>query len=291
MEKFTFNEETHEYRLGDKILPSVTTILEKTLFERKYEGIDENVLKKAAEYGSLVHSEIEQYIKRGALGFSTELYNYITIQEENKIRPIHSELQIHDDKMAGTIDIVAELGGKGKVARNILADIKTTYKLDKEYVSWQLSFYAYMYEKKYNVKIHELYAIWLRENEFKLVKVERKTKKQVENVLQEFENGSRIDLNSNSIQTIPQDKQIAFCSLLKQMKAIEEQTKQIKEAILKEMEERNITSAKIGNVTISYKAPYTKTSIDSDKLKKDNLYEKYTKTSNVKGSISIKLGE
>ena len=74
MEQFTFNEKTHEYKWGDKILPSVTTILEKTLFENKYEDINETVLKKAAEKGSMIHAEIENYIKNNELGFSSELY-------------------------------------------------------------------------------------------------------------------------------------------------------------------------------------------------------------------------
>ena len=291
MEKFIFDEEKHEYRLGNKILPSVTTILENTIFDKKYDGIDEEVLNKAAQRGSLVHKEIEDYIKRGTLGFSEELYNFITIKEEKQLKNIQSELKVHNDDIAGTIDILAIKGGKSVKKKTILADIKTTYKLDKEYVSWQLSFYAYILEHTSDIKIEELYAIWLKGDKSDFVKVERKTDKQIEDTLEAFKNGSKIDLHTTTLQTIPKETQMVFCEYLKQMKAMEEKTKEIKETILKEMEERNIYKADLGDVVITYKAPSTKTSIDTAKLKSDGIYDKYTKTSNVKSSITIKIKE
>lgn len=291
MEDFIFDEEKHEYRLGDKILPSVTTILENTIFDKKYEGIDEEVLNKAAQRGSLVHKEIEDYIKHGTLGFSEELYNFITIKEEKQLKNIQSELKVHDENIAGTIDIIADKISNSNKKKKILADIKTTYKLDTTYVSWQLSFYAYILEHAYKEKIDELYAIWLRDDNYRFVKVERKTDKEVEDVLEAFKNGSKIDLTINTLQTIPKDKQIAFCGILKQIKAMEEKTKEIKESILKEMEARGIENAVIGDVKISYKRPSIKTSVDTKKLKEDGLYEKYSKISAVKSSITIKLGK
>ena len=62
MEKITFDKEKHEYKLGDKVLPSVTQILESTLFEKKYEGVNDEVLMSAAKRGEYIHKEIETYI-------------------------------------------------------------------------------------------------------------------------------------------------------------------------------------------------------------------------------------
>ena len=44
-------------------------------------------------------------------------------------------------------------------------------------------------------------------------------------------------------------------------------------------------------MTVTYTAPTTRTSIDSSKLKKElpDVFSKYSKTSNVKSSIRIKL--
>ena len=289
--KITFDEKKHEYILDGRVLPSVTQILEQTIFTDKYNNIDEEILQKAAIKGRLIHKEIEDYIKRGALGFSDELYNFISIKEENKLINIKSEVIVHNSEIAGTIDIIAKKGGKGQQKENILADIKTTYKLDKEYVSWQLSLYAYLYENMYNEKIDELYAIWLRDDKEEFVKVERKSDSQINDVLVAFKNGVKIDFNTTTLQTIPEQTQIDFCGYIKQIKAIEEKTDEIKEAILKEMEERGLSKIDLGDVTITYKSPTTKTSVDSEKLKEDGIYDKYTKTSNVKSSIMIKVKE
>ena len=291
MEKITFDKEKHEYKLGDKVLPSVTQILESTLFEKKYEGVNDEVLMSAAKRGEYIHKEIETYIKTGGIGFTNELLNFIDIKETYKLKDLKSETLVYTDKMAGTIDIIGVKGGRGQKKKNILADIKTTYKLDKEYVSWQLSFYAYILEHTSDIKIDELYGIWLREDKSSFVKVERKSDSQIEEVLHAYENGVKIDFDTTTLQTIPQETQIDFCGYMEQIKAMEEKTKAIKEAILKEMEERGLQKIEIGNISITYKAPSTKTSVDTVKLKVDGIYDKYTKTSNVKSSITIKIKE
>ena len=289
--KIIFDKQNHEYILDGKKLPSVTQILEQTIFADKYCNIDEEVLKKAADKGTLVHKEIEDYIKRGALGFTDELYNFISIKEDNKLSDLKSEVIVYNNEVAGTIDVIAKKGGKGQKRKNILIDIKTTSKLDKDYVSWQLSLYANIYENMCNEKIDELYAIWLKDEKSKFIKVERKSKKEVKDILVAFKNGVKINFNTSTLQTIPKETQIDFCAYMKQMKAIEEKTKEIKEAILKEMEERGISKIDLGDITITYKAPTTKKSIDSAKLKEDGLYDKYIKTSNMKSSIMIKVKE
>ena len=80
----------------------------KNALEDKYEDIDETVLKKAAEKGSMIHAEIENYIKNNELGFSSELYNFIQIKENNNLENIQSEVKVHDENIAGTIDIIAD---------------------------------------------------------------------------------------------------------------------------------------------------------------------------------------
>lgn len=290
MEDFRFDEKTHTYYLGDKILPSVTQIIESTItkFEKKYENVNEEILKRAAEKGRLIHSEIEAFVKRDFIGFTTELTNFINIVADKKLSNIQSEVKVYNNEFAGTIDIIAEKGISKR--KNILADIKTTYKIDKEYISWQLSLYNYLLEySKPDLKIDEFYVIWLRDEDYKFEKIEPKSKEEILNLLDCYKKGVKIDCNTNTLQTIPQDKQIQFCNLFKQMKAIEEKSKEIKEAILKEMEERNIDIIEIDDIRITRKATYVKTSVDSNKLKEDGLYEKYTKTSNVKSSILINI--
>ena len=286
MEKFEFNEQTHTYKLNDKILPSVTQIINEVLFYNKYSSVSEDTLELAKKKGSLIHKEIEDYIKTGSTGFTTELQSFINIVNDKKLEHMKSEVKVHNKEIAGTIDIVCKIGDK-----NVIIDTKTTAELDKEYVSWQLSMYAYILETHYNVRVDELYGMWLRDDKYKFVKVEKKTHSQIEDVLEAFKNGSKIDLYSATLQTIPLDKQIAFMGLVHQMNDIENKIKEVKEAILKEMEDRGLSKVEIGDVTITYKQSTTRVSIDTKKLKEDGLYDKYSKISNVKGSISIKIEE
>ena len=286
MEKFEFNDQTHTYKLNGKIIPSVTQIINEVLFYNKYSSVSEDTLELAKKKGSLIHKEIEDYIKTGSTGFTTELESFINIVNDKKLEHMKSEVKVHNEEIAGTIDIVCKIGDK-----NVIIDTKTTSEFDKEYVSWQLSMYAYIIETYYNIPVNELYGMWLRDDKYKFVKVEKKTHNQVEDVLEAFKNGSKIDLYSAALQTIPLDNQIAFMGFIHQMNDIENKIKEMKESILKEMEDRGLSKVELGDVTITYKQPTTRVSIDSKKLKEDGLYDKYSKISNVKGSISIKIEE
>lgn len=76
-----------------------------------------------------------------------------------------------------------------------------------------------------------------------------------------------------------------------QAKKIELQEKALKENLLKAMEKHDIKKWDNEVMIVTYVAPTTRTSIDSKKLKEDmpEVVEKYSKTSNVKSSIRIKL--
>ena len=72
------------------------------------------------------------------------------------------------------------------------------------------------------------------------------------------------------------------------MKAKEDE---LKEELLKVMEENGLLGIELGNLKITYRKPSTRTALDTTRLKseKPELYEEYSKTSEVKSSISISL--
>jgi len=82
-------------------------------------------------------------------------------------------------------------------------------------------------------------------------------------------------------------KTITDITLEKQrLEKIEEQMKaKLKEA----METYGVKKFENDVISVTYVEPTTRTSVDSDKLKKDGLYEKYSKTSNVKSYIKIQV--
>ena len=68
-------EEFHTYKLNGKIIPSVTQLLD----EGGYEGVDKKILEYAQFKGSLVHKEIENYLRRQEMGFTDEFYQFLSI--------------------------------------------------------------------------------------------------------------------------------------------------------------------------------------------------------------------
>lgn len=78
-----------------------------------------------------------------------------------------------------------------------------------------------------------------------------------------------------------------------QAKKIEEQQKKLKEDLLQAMETHGVKKWDNEVMTVTYTAPTSKTSVDSKKLKEElpAVFTQYSKTSNVKSSIRIKLKE
>ena len=72
---------------------------------------------------------------------------------------------------------------------------------------------------------------------------------------------------------------------------LEEAKKQLKEDLLKAMEKHDVKKWDNEVMIVTYTAPTTRTSIDSTRLKKDlpEVFKEYSKTSNIKSSIRIKL--
>ena len=171
------------------IIPSVSEILH-FIFPNKYTGIDKEILDKKAEYGSKIHEAIE-CIEQGKTlpeldsiqEFSINQYQ--RLKEKNNIEVIAQEQMIHfKDKYCGRFDMTAKVNGFYS-----LCDIKTTATLDKEYLSWQLSFYELAFVSMYGMSPFEkLYAIWLPKKEYgEVVEIERKSKSELLEKLKEYE--------------------------------------------------------------------------------------------------------
>ena len=77
----------------------------------------------------------------------------------------------------------------------------------------------------------------------------------------------------------------------RQMKAIKAAEDELKDAILAEMEDKEILSIKTEEMVISYVSETTRETFDSKKLRADDpdLYDKYCRITPVKSNIRIKL--
>ena len=284
-----FNKESHTYYLDGKQLSGITSLLERKLFATKYAGVDEETLHKAAEYGSNVHEQIAE--DDGADEFVLdEVLSYRKIITAHNLKPIAHEYLVTDsDKYASAIDLVLE-NEDGTVD---LADIKTTYKLDKDYVSWQLSIYAYLFELcNPGLKVSNLYGLWLRDNKSSYEKVYRHDKDEVLRLLaDDTEDCFLPDAPKMPADIVEMASQLEeYFTILKWYeKKYKEQEKEFKSRLTKLMGEAGIYNISIGGLKISYVKGYTKSSLDSTRLKKEmpEIVEKYSKTTNVSPTIKI----
>ena len=76
----TYNEEFHTYRLNGKIIPSVTRLLD----DGTYINVDPKILESAQMRGTLIHKEIEQWLKSGINGYTDEFQEFLDLFNTNK---------------------------------------------------------------------------------------------------------------------------------------------------------------------------------------------------------------
>ena len=171
-----FNDLGHVYSLDGKLLQGVTGILKRNLFADKYADVPESVLKKASERGTAIH-EACRFADMFGLIECEEAGHYVALCRSENIRSIGNEYLVSDEQNYATmIDMVD--------ADYNLYDIKTTSVLDEEYLSWQLSINAHLFEiQNPNLKAGKLFGIWLRNGEARLVQVRRIDKETIEALL------------------------------------------------------------------------------------------------------------
>lgn len=180
-------DEIHIYLYNGVIIPSVTQILQEKLFKDKYKDVPEYILKKKAEYGSRVHLLIEKLeknekflIHKESVYIQEALKQYEEIRVKNNIQVVSQEqIVCYKGLYAGKYDMIAIVNGL-----KCLIDIKTTYEIDEEYLSWQLS----MYELAIGEQFEKLYCLWIPKGGIgKLIEVKRKNVKEIEKVIEEGE--------------------------------------------------------------------------------------------------------
>jgi hypothetical protein len=285
-----FNPENHTYIYEGKQLSGVTSLLSATLFKDKYSGIDEEVLRKAAAYGTSVHETIELFETMGFDDVGNELTNYKKICKEHGIRAIESEYLVSDNsRIASSIDLVMENAAREVV----LVDIKTTSGgIDRDYLSWQLSIYAYLFELQTGILVEELACVWLRHEESEYMTIPRRSNGDVMQLLDEYFSGCEVTVEKQNLPMEVKNIANAISEVEKHLKDLTAQRDILKDKILWLMKANQCEKVEIdGKVLITYVAPTTKESLDTKKLKDENpeLYEKYVRQSDVKESLRITI--
>jgi hypothetical protein len=103
------NHETHTYTIdGNAVKISVTQLLKKHGLSPNYSYIPTDILLRAADKGTLVHKEVEDYIKTNEIGFTEEIGAFISLCKKTGIKPLRSEFSVGNLLVAGTADLSGE---------------------------------------------------------------------------------------------------------------------------------------------------------------------------------------
>lgn len=288
-----FNQEEHTYSLNGVQLSGITGMIERQLFPDKYKDVPKFVMDRAAAKGSFVHEVCELVDELGVQHESIQAKNYLRIKEENMMVHEASEYLVSDNEhFASCIDKVYRVDD----TTFDIGDIKTTYKLDEEYVSWQLSIYAYFFElQNPGAKVRNLFGIWLRDEKGMLVLVERKPTAMVVELLACEINGTRYNAPAR-LDTMPaifSKMESTIADLLTQLDELEQKKKDLQEALMREMVKAGAYSWKGELISITRKKDTIRKSFDKARFEEDHpgLYDKYIKESPVVGSIMIKVNQ
>lgn len=286
-----FNQEYHTYSLNGITLNGITGLIKSQLFPNLYKDIPQWILDRAAERGTMVHESIEL----SDAGFepkdtTPELENYKRIKRENELTTIANEYIVTDKEyFASAIDLVL---CKGEDI--ILADIKTTYTLDKEYVRWQLSIYAYLFElQNPDLKVSKLYALWLRDDKSEFAEVKRVEIDTIKGLLQCEIDGRKFNAPANKADNMPSEIKQAekvIYHLITQIKELDAQKKELSKGLLKLMQDNDVKTYKGEHITLSRKAASTREDIDKKKLKDEfpEIYAACLKTTKINETLQIR---
>lgn len=288
-----FKAEGHTYHLGEKQLQGITGVLSRRLFKDKYAGISQEVLNNAARRGTIVHELCDLVDSLGVVpdGANQEAMNYLKLKEEKGLVSVASEYLVSDEENYATSIDAVYFGNVGV----ILNDRKTTSKLDMEYLSWQLSIGAYLFElQNPNVPVDGLSATWLRGEVCEYVEVERKPVELVKALLEADLNDEEFvwDDPTKEIPDFISEHLDAMVVLNKRIKALQAEYDTHKEAVFKGMAEQDIKSVKTPQATFSYVAAVSGTTFDKDAFQAQypDLFKEFnTKQTSKKASITIKF--
>lgn len=296
MIKVIFNEEEHRYSAIDaetgeflNDLVSVTTLLKKHNLSPDYSMVDEAVLNAKAERGKVIHEELERFINHNEEGFTNELQLFIDKCEEMNIKPLKSEFIVHNDEIAGTVDVSGEIQDP---KQSFIGDFKTTASLHKETVAWQLSLYAYLSGNQYD---KFLVFHFPDENTLKVVELKPIAITEIEELLRCEKDCEIYEAPSLELTVADSEKIVAVQSELKALddrkKELEKQEAELKEFLIQKMEETGVKQVDNELFKITYVAPSQRETLDSARIKKElpEVAATYTKTSVVKASVRITL--
>lgn len=334
MSDVVFNEETHSYYRGEERLSGITSLIHSVLRLGIYPDADPMVkqifIPRAGYHGTCVHHAIQtletlgiEETKFPAVEHETqdfgvvmfpeqdvqpELDGYKQFVEQYGLHCIASEYTVDYGQYASQIDSVDENDAKDIY----IVDFKTN-NVDaypggkdglKEYLSWQLSSYAVMFERKNpGKKVKGLIGLWLKGDKWEAWDIVRQPDDKVKCLLETTALPSDkgfIYINQEmqveeAVEVVATEKDLAiekdFIGEVAKILEYEAKAKELKEQLRVMMEKNGVTKFECDLFSASIGKPSTREDFDKKAFQEANpeLYKQYTKTASVKGKFTLKL--
>lgn len=292
-----FSEANHSYTIEGRQLSGVTSILSAVIFHDKYEGIPQHVLDTAAQRGTEIHArcaEIDLFDSTEASAYDRpEVKNYIKLKAQHGIEVIANEYLVSDEQQVATMIDAVDAEGN-------LYDIKTTAQLDTEYLSWQLSIGAYLFElQNPELQVGRLYGIWLRGDRAELVEVERRSAEEVRELLLDYAHGivrtealpdELAEPNNVALRMVHDyERELAYFKQV--MDLIETEKARALDTLRQTMEEAGVKQIETERIKITLVSESRSKTFDTTRFKKEHpdLAEQFQKETTRKAHVKITL--
>lgn len=270
-------------------------MIKRQLFPDKYKEVPQYILERAAERGTKVHHECQFADVTGFEPECQEAINYLMIRIGAGYTALENEYTVSDEEhFASNIDCVWEKDGK--IA---LADIKTTYKADIDYLEWQLSIYAYLFElQNPGLKVDCLYGVWLYNEKYELIPLKRKSDDEVKKLMQcevegisYLETETAIEHKKDEVQLLPKDVINKYLEAVAEVERIQPFIDGFKDSLKRAMVEHDVKSWDTGILKATITPAGIKKSFDTKRFQSDHpeLYKQYIKETETAASIRITL--
>ena len=291
-----FVADSHKYiNEAGKELSGITNMINSLVFPEKYKGVSYEVLAAAAERGTLIHNMCEDFAINGTVNdfMPDEVANFVNLVNQHGIEFCKSEYLVSDggQNFATMVDLLDK--------SNNLYDIKTTSTLDEEYLSWQLSCEAVLFEiQNPGIEVGKLFAIWLKNDRCELREIKRYPDEAIEALMVAWVDGTSFDNPMKKIAPIDLGTIEQIRNLETHIVELEEMTKEMKKqrerltsGILSIMLDKGVKSWETEHVKITVKSAYQRAGIDAKKLQEEmpEVAKKYEKITNVKETLLITL--
>ena len=268
-----YNDETHTYSNGDKLLTSVTQIASEIC------GIKPQFFSAgAAARGTDVHSELGRYydpsIAFGKKDFTTDIAPKIAAFLEPQPN-MRTEIIVWNEALnyAGTIDLLTI---DGNVIHDII-DFKSG-SVNKKYCTIQLSLYKLALESMgYDVSDCRLRVISPKG----VTVIDAASWKEC----WDMEKSELDPIDKYELDAI-EERMKALAPLVEEYKQLEDQ---LRTTLLEQLETSGATQYTGNMFVATYVRPTTRVSLDSKRLKEErpDIFESYSKETKVAGTIKL----